>query len=42
MGFAGGVVVEAAPGVVIGTGNEAAVDRVGVVVLEPFGELLWA
>ena len=41
-GFAGGVVVEAAPAVVFGFGDEAAGDGVAVDVLELFCELLWA
>jgi hypothetical protein len=41
VGFAGGVVVEAAPAVVFGFGGQAAGDRVAVDVLKFFGELLW-
>ena len=39
-GFAGGVVVEAAPAVVLGFRDEAAGDGVAVDVVELFGELL--
>ena len=40
-GFPGGVVVEAAPAIVFGMGDEAAFDRIAMDVLEFFYELLW-
>ena len=39
-GFAGSVVVEAGPGVVLGAGDEATGDRIAVDVLELLGELV--
>ena len=40
-GSPGGIVVEAAPAIVFGMGDEAAFDRIAMDVLEFFYELLW-
>jgi hypothetical protein len=40
-GFAGGVVVEAAPAVVFGVGDKASLDRIAVDVLKLFDVFSW-